>query len=261
MIATQSKIITSEAQIAPGVIVDSDVNASAAIQASKLQTLSVGANAGVIPSTGVADAHVSATAAIADTKLAQITTAGKVSGAALTSLASVPVGAGKLPAENVSSSWELLGSTTLSGTAASISVASFATRKFLRVYLHSAGFDSAENLAIEFNSDTGTNYNTKVMRSDGTSQAADTSAAAFFPSNTGSTSTTTRLLVMDIANTSASLVKIISGSEARGITDGSTFWGFWNNTAAQISTINVRPRNAGPVFAIGTTMHVYGSAT
>jgi hypothetical protein len=39
-------------------------------------------------------------AAIADTKLAQITTAGKVSGAALTGLSSIPSGAGVLPAAN-----------------------------------------------------------------------------------------------------------------------------------------------------------------
>jgi len=61
--------ISSSAQIGDGVIVDADVNASAAIAGSKLQALSVGANAGVIPSTGIADAHVAATAAIAGSKL------------------------------------------------------------------------------------------------------------------------------------------------------------------------------------------------
>lgn len=44
--------------------------------------------------------NLSASASIADTKLAQVTTAGKVSGAALTSLASVPAGAGALPMAN-----------------------------------------------------------------------------------------------------------------------------------------------------------------
>ena len=82
-------------------IVDSDVNASAGIQGSKLQALVVGTNAGVIPSTGVANADVSATAAIVDTKLAQITTAAKVSGAALTLLGSIPAGAGVIPGANV----------------------------------------------------------------------------------------------------------------------------------------------------------------
>lgn len=49
----------------------------------------------------VTNAKVSPTAAIADTKLAQISTAGKVSGAALTSLASIPSGAGEIPTANI----------------------------------------------------------------------------------------------------------------------------------------------------------------
>lgn len=60
--------VTDSAQILPGVIVDSDINASAAI---------------------------------ADTKLAQIATASKVSGAALTLLANIPAGAGLIPAANI----------------------------------------------------------------------------------------------------------------------------------------------------------------
>jgi len=45
--------------------------------------------------------NFSASAAIVDTQLAQITTASKVSGAAITGLASVPSGAGILPAANL----------------------------------------------------------------------------------------------------------------------------------------------------------------
>lgn len=44
--------------------------------------------------------NLSASAAIADSKLAQITTAGKVSGAALITLGSIPSGAGTIPAKN-----------------------------------------------------------------------------------------------------------------------------------------------------------------
>lgn len=43
---------------------------------------------------------INSSAAIADTKLAQITTAGKVSGAALTNLANIPAGAGIIPSAN-----------------------------------------------------------------------------------------------------------------------------------------------------------------
>lgn len=44
--------------------------------------------------------NLSASAAIADTKLSQITTASKISGAAITLLTSIPVGAGILPGAN-----------------------------------------------------------------------------------------------------------------------------------------------------------------
>lgn len=47
------------------------------------------------------DANISASANIASSKLASITTAGKVSGAALTSLSSTPSGAGLLPVANL----------------------------------------------------------------------------------------------------------------------------------------------------------------
>lgn len=51
----------------------------------------------------ITDANIASGAAITDTKLAQITTAGKVSGAAFTSLASIPSGAGVIPAANLTS--------------------------------------------------------------------------------------------------------------------------------------------------------------
>lgn len=48
----------------------------------------------------ISDANISGSANISDSKLAAISTAGKVSGAALTSLASIPSGAGVLPVAN-----------------------------------------------------------------------------------------------------------------------------------------------------------------
>jgi hypothetical protein len=49
----------------------------------------------------ISNTNISGTAAIADSKLAQISTAGKVSGAALTSLSSIPAAAGDVPAANL----------------------------------------------------------------------------------------------------------------------------------------------------------------
>ena len=127
----QGNVITSSAQVNPSVIessdilndsiVDADINSAAAIAGSKLQTVVVGTNPGVVPSTGIVDAHIAAaaaidqsklsllitnnevsgSAAITDGKLAQIVTAGKVSGAAITLLTSLPAAAGVIPAANL----------------------------------------------------------------------------------------------------------------------------------------------------------------
>jgi len=51
--------------------------------------------------TDIVNADIKSDAAIVDTKLAQIATASKVSGAALTGLASIPAGAGAIPAANL----------------------------------------------------------------------------------------------------------------------------------------------------------------
>ena len=48
------------------------------------------------------NANIKAGAGIVDTKLAQITTPSKISGAALTSISSIPSGAGNLPSANMS---------------------------------------------------------------------------------------------------------------------------------------------------------------
>lgn len=82
-------------------LVDADINAAAGIVGSKLQALSVGANAGVIPSTGIVNAHLSGSAGITAANLATIATASKVDGAALYNLANIPAGGGVIPAANV----------------------------------------------------------------------------------------------------------------------------------------------------------------
>lgn len=69
MIVQQGRVITDEAQILPGVIVNSDINASAGIEATKVQTLNLGTNGGVIPSAGIDNADIAANAAIALSKL------------------------------------------------------------------------------------------------------------------------------------------------------------------------------------------------
>lgn len=61
--------IASSDQISDGIIVNADIDAAAAIEGSKLKTLNVGVEAGVIPSTGIDNADVAANAAIDESKI------------------------------------------------------------------------------------------------------------------------------------------------------------------------------------------------
>lgn len=98
MIITNGNSISSSAQIVDGIIVTADL-ANDAVTNVKIATNAVESTD--IKDGEIVDADISSSAAISDAKLAQITTAGKVSGAAITSLASLPAGAGVIPAANL----------------------------------------------------------------------------------------------------------------------------------------------------------------
>lgn len=96
--------------ISDGTIVAADISSSAAIPYSKLSlsnsilNADINSSAGITYSKlnlsgGIVNADISGSAAIADSKLAQITTASKVSGAAITSVGSIPNGAGIIRAD------------------------------------------------------------------------------------------------------------------------------------------------------------------
>lgn len=61
--------ISSSDQISDGIIVNADINAAAAIEATKIKTLNVGVEGGVIPSTGIDNADIAAGAAIDESKI------------------------------------------------------------------------------------------------------------------------------------------------------------------------------------------------
>ncbi len=89
VVTTGDSGTVTSAMIANNSIVDADINASAAIALSKLATGALPtaitvASANIVNGT-IVNTDISASAAIADTKLATISTAGKVSGTAITS--------------------------------------------------------------------------------------------------------------------------------------------------------------------------------
>jgi hypothetical protein len=85
--------------------------------------------------TSIVNADCSASMGLVDTKLATISTAGKVSGTALTGLASVPSGAGLLPVANIT---PLLGSWVDCSTGASHDNEVAATDGFVLAYCSEA---------------------------------------------------------------------------------------------------------------------------
>ena len=109
------RTITDTAQIVDGVVATADIAADAItkekiaadqVEASEIATGAVGT--AEIADGGIGNNDIAAGAGIVDTKLAQIATAGKVSGAALTTLASIPAGAGVIPSANVPSAGKLI---------------------------------------------------------------------------------------------------------------------------------------------------------
>jgi len=131
-----------------GSIVNADVSASAAIAYSKLNL-----------ATSILNADVSASAAIVDTKLAQITTASKVSGAALTSLSSIPAGAGVIPAANVPGTGFNFVSATSFTSASSSGAVTISHSSYYKIII-SLLEDGAgtSTITLRFNSDNGANY-------------------------------------------------------------------------------------------------------
>lgn len=96
--ASAGNVIADSAQINPGVVQTTDL-ADQAVDNVKLKDDDI--RSGDIKDGEIVNADINSAAGIVDTKLAQITTAGKVSGAALTSLASIPPGAGIIPSANL----------------------------------------------------------------------------------------------------------------------------------------------------------------
>lgn len=96
--ASAGNNISSSAQINAGVIIGSDL-ANDTITTTQIGTGGVGTDE--IADGVIQNSDISASAGIVDTKLATISTAGKVSGAALTSLSSIPAGAGVIPSANL----------------------------------------------------------------------------------------------------------------------------------------------------------------
>lgn len=117
---TSGNSVSSSAQMGTDVVT-LPAMADDSVDKSNIKTGAVGTDE--ILDGEIVNADISTSAGIVDTKLATISTAGKVSGAALTSLSSIPVGAGAIPTANLPT----IGKNGGSGVDGALSITSGAT--------------------------------------------------------------------------------------------------------------------------------------
>lgn len=249
-IITQGKNISSSAQINPGVVENTDI-ADDAVSKAKMADDAVASSE--IEDGAIVNADINSSAGIVDTKLATIATAGKVSGAALTLLANIPAGAGIIPPANLPAlnGFERLGETILGAAASSISVASFAARKFLYFEWHRIDTaQAAGSYRLRFNSDTGANY----------ARVGNVSQTSII---IGSTDTGDSYYVFHVTNRSANRkggfmegLFIFAAGTAPSRTN-ETF--SWDNVLAQITTIAIDDDGANASIGAGSRLTVFGS--
>lgn len=155
--------------------------------------------------------------------------------------------------------FEELGRTTLGGSADTISVSSFAARKFLRIIITLIATGGTITHGIRFNSDSGANYSfgrnlDGAAISTGVSQTSiEPFASKSFPVYT----------TIDVINITAQ-EKLLMGQSlcqntagAGNVIQTSEIYAKWANTAAQITTATLNNGGTGD-FASGSSMVILG---
>lgn len=212
-----------------GGIVNADVSSSAAIAYSKLALTGAVLNADLAGS-------------IADSKLSQITTASKVSGTAITGLASLPSGAGVIPAANLPTpgAMTLVSTTPVSSAAASGNIAIDSTFLYL-VQIVATGGSGGGSMQLQFNGDTTNghyqyNVNGYTPSSSTIVMTRSASAAAILLNQTGHDATTEQptaisLWIYPQGTTSTKQLNIMGQCVEAVDKQPGTLYGWWSNSA------------------------------
>ena len=156
--------------------------------------------------------------------------------------------------------WEELGRTTLGSAGDTISITPIAARNFLTVIFHTFSTGGTIAPVLQFNGDTGANYSLTY--------SINSAASSFIGSQTSiSVASSTSQGVQDglftISNFTAQR-KLVAGKTLEdgnaGAAGGQTSIdvnGKWDNTAAQITRVDLKNAGAGD-FAIGSQLIVLG---
>jgi hypothetical protein len=165
--------------------------------------------------------------------------------------------------------WEELGRTTLGSAGNTISVASFAARKYLYIIVGvtaTGGVGKTINTNITFNSDTGANYGNNYFVLTGSGAALYNTAVAGqtsipidsgTPYNTNSFMITGTILNFQTSNKQMTLDGTWS-LNGNNVPTPIKIWSNWDNTANQITTITLTNTGGTGNFAIGSELIVLG---
>lgn len=161
--------------------------------------------------------------------------------------ANAAIGMSKLAAPPL----ETLADVTLGGVATSIDSGTFTAKTFLEVHVIIPSIASTSTVSARFNGDAGTNYEWGVFDNGGA--AVNSSAQTQIPLLAGSTLAYSYFR-MTIQNITA-LRKTYTGNGSFG-NGNSILSGNWNNTASQVTQINIF---ATANFPAGTRLIVKGT--
>lgn len=158
--------------------------------------------------------------------------------------------------------WEELGRTTLSSAASQITVSGMATRKYLKIYITMTGSDGNNAPDVRFNNDSGANYSTRRVNDDVQATSSDDNELNVF----GGLEQSLGLCILDVINISsleklAYGLSVRSGGSGAGNAPNEHryFSGKWANTSDQITRIDfLDPQNSGVNFNSGSQIIVLG---
>jgi len=213
----------------------------------------------------VTNAKVNNSAAIVDTKLAQITTASKVSGAALTSLSSVPAGAGVIPAANIPQGFAELANVSAGGASPTLASGTFAAKQYLRILINLVDVAAGSELRVRFNGDSTAIYSKFQVLNGGAGAGTNAASGLEVESNGGTFDYPFVIdcdVICNIATVRKSgILRTVAMGNAGSVAPNAfnlMCWTF-NDTTNQITSVSL-VSSSGNITA-GSTIMVLGSAT
>lgn len=160
--------------------------------------------------------------------------------------------------------YEPIATTTLSSSQTSVTLSGFSGYTDLKLVMNYIAATSASSCysALQFNSDTGTNYSTTRIQGDGsTASSANASSVVYIDLDvSGASSTIPALVIVDLFSYSGSTNKTILGTTAIDKNGSGAVYrnvGLWRSTSA-ITSIKIYNRINAQSYGVGSTFTLYG---